>query len=93
VNIEVLKEIIFNAGPLAALAAFAIWRLERVWQSRLDAEQRNVEIEQRYSKRLEGLYQQSLLVIQGNTQAMEANTAMTEALTDRIERLERLERA
>ena len=76
-NVELFKEIIFNAGPWAGLAIFAIWRLDRAWQLRLEAEQRNTETEKRHSAEIEALYKQSLSVIQANTEAM---TALRERL-------------
>ena len=76
-SIELFKEILFNAGPWAGLAIFAIWRLDRAWQLRLEAEQRNSEIEKRHSEEIEALYKQSLQVIQANTEAM---TRLTERL-------------
>ena len=79
-NIELFREIFLNAGPYAALAVFAIWRLEKVWEARLEAETRNVEAEQRHSEEIKALYLQSLHVIEANTQAM---TELSERLEQR----------
>jgi len=71
---------LLNAGPMAVLAGLSLWMLNRVWQSRLDAEQKNVETERRHSEEIEALYRQSLQVIQANTAAM---TKLTERLEKR----------
>ena len=70
---------LLNAGPMAVLAGISLWFLNRVWQSRLEAEQRHVETEKRHSEEIEALYKQSLQVIQANTAAMTK-------LTERLER-------
>jgi len=38
-----ISELLLNAGPLAALAGFVIWTLNRVWKDRLHEECRHAE--------------------------------------------------
>jgi len=56
-------ELLLNAGPLAALAGFVIWTLNRVWKDRLHEECRHAE-------ELKGLHEQTLKALQGNTEAL-----------------------
>ena len=76
--IAIFSELL-NAGPMAALAGISLWMLNRVWQSRLEAEQKHVETEKRHAEGIEALYKQSLTVIQANTAAMTK-------LSERLER-------
>jgi len=77
--IAILSELL-NAGPMAVLAGLSLWMLNRVWESRLEAERKNVGTEKRHSEEVEALYRQSLTVIQANTAAM---TKLTERLEHR----------
>ena len=62
-NLALFSEILINAGPLAALAALALWMLNRVWKDRhADA--------CRHSEELQALQTQTLEALRGNTEAL-----------------------
>jgi hypothetical protein len=69
-DLALLSEILINAGPLAALAGFALWMLNRVWSDRCREEAR-------HSEQIADLQKQTLAALNANTEAV---TRLTERL-------------
>ena len=62
-EINFLTELLLNAGPMAALAGFVIWMLNRVWKDRLQEQCRHTE-------QITALQRQTLEALNGNTEAL-----------------------